>query len=135
MPRERSPKHLKASDFKAADREIAVVPWPGTGQQVGVLLLNCAELQQAHLDARRRFRKMGQDLDLYSAEELEAEEMLQQCYLMLVDPSARVATARIFESADQARDVLDANERALFCGEHQKQMQERLDSWTSAEPK
>lgn len=118
MARADAAKRLTIDDLKPYIREVEVVDWPGTDRKVGLMRLNCEELQQAYFAMREHFRRQGQPVDLFSQEEHEAEEMLQQVYRMLIDPSSKVADYRVFSSADQARKRLDAYERRFFCALH-----------------
>lgn len=111
---------MSIDDVKPAVREVTPVAWPGTDKMVGLLHLNLAELQDAHADARRHCKRRDIPADVFSAEELEKEEMAQQCFRALVDPDARVADARLFESVDQLRQRMDAEERAWFCALHER---------------
>lgn len=122
-------KKLTIRDFKPKDRRVDLVRWPGTERHVGLMQLNCAEVQAAHLAARARFRNRGQDVDEFSRAELQAEESLQCCYLMLIDQDACVADARVFASADQARTELGPDLREYFMNEHVRLQTELWEGW------
>ena len=104
-----------ARHYKSKSRTIKSCEWPGTGKPVGLLKLNCAELQQARFAAIEHFDKKNIELTIFSASALDAEEMVQQCYLFLIDPEANNPKYRIFSSADEARSELDDDERVYFC--------------------
>lgn len=107
-------------ELKPDEREVTVIKWPGTDRDVGLLHLNVGELLDAHCAARELFRKRGIAADPWSSEALEQEEMTQQVFRMLVEPDARVADARVFQSVDQCRKRLDAEERSWFCVQHER---------------
>lgn len=113
-------RRVTIDDIKPDLREVKAVEWPGTGRQVGVLHLNVGELLEAHAAARETCKRRGIPADMWSAEAIEAEEMTQQCYRMLVDPEARIADARVFTSIEQVRKRLDAEERGHFCAQHER---------------
>jgi hypothetical protein len=114
-------RKLGIADFKPLlEREVFPVTWPGTDKRVGVLILRCAEVQESHFAARAHFAKKAREVDQPSMAEFSYEEDAQLCYRMLIDPEARVADARIFKSADEARGMLDIDERAFFVSEHQR---------------
>lgn len=109
-----SEKRATSKDYISQHREIVLISWPGNDKEVGLLKLNCAELQQAYFESRRRFDKQQIRMDVFAEEALSAEEMVQQCYLMLIDPEARNPKYKVFKSADEARNLLDDDMREYF---------------------
>lgn len=122
-------KRLTINDLKPKDREVRLVKWPGSDVEVGLMLLRCNELQEAHLAARAWFRKKGQDIDFASAEELEGEEMLQQVFRMLIDPASCVAKDRVFTTDKEARERITSDERDYFIEQHKAFQAEVVRSW------
>lgn len=92
-------------------REIKLAEWPGSEKQIGVLKLNCDELQKARFAAIEHFQKQNIELTLFTSQALEAEEMLQQCAMFLIDPDAKNPSYRIFRGADEARKRLTDDDR------------------------
>ena len=106
-------------------RNIEKVLWPGLVREVGVMQLHCDELLDAHVAARDHFRKLGVPADMWSASELENEEVVQQVALMLVDPDDRTGESKIFKDAKDARQRLSHVERAFWCAQHELHFGER----------
>jgi hypothetical protein len=121
-----SPARLTIEDIKPkGPRDIRRVPWLGTDREVGLMQLSCAELLDAHVAARDYFRKRAVPADMWSANELEKEEMVHQCSLMLVDPDDRTGASKIFKNADEARQRLTHVERAFWMAHHEISFGER----------
>ena len=109
-------KRWKTVDsYKSKSRDIRLVEWPGTGKQVGILRMNCAEIQKARFEAIEYFDKKNIKIDLFSSAALDAEEMVQQCHIFLIDPDASNPNYRVFRGADEARNRLTDDERYYFC--------------------
>jgi hypothetical protein len=101
-------------------RNINLVPWPGTDKEVGILELNCDELQKARFAAIEHFAKNNIELNIFSTGILDSEEMVQQCYLFLIDPEARNYKYKVFRGADEARKKLTDDMRFYFCQQYNR---------------
>lgn len=120
-------KHKTIDDYASSTREVNTVPWPGTDKLVGIMHLAVGELQDAHFEAREWFKKKSREVDLASMVELEREEVVQQCYRMLIDPDAKNADYRIFRSVSEARERLTAYEINNLCAQYQKLYPDEVD--------
>jgi len=126
---------LSIADILGKDcRDVHVVKWPGTEKSVGLLMLRCSEIADAYFDARERFRRKGLEIDESTLQALQEELDLQYCYRMLVDPEAKIADARLFKDATEARDRLDSDLRVFFCDKHAGFQVARVQSWTPVPP-
>jgi hypothetical protein len=117
-------------------RTVHRVRWPGTDKDVGLLMLRCSEIAAAYFDAREWFRRKGLEAieDSSTLLALQQEYDLQLCYRALVDPEAKIADARLFKDAADARSRLDVKERVHFASLHGEKLDEREESWTPAPP-
>lgn len=131
MARDAAPR-LSIDDLLPDMRDVRVVDWPGTDRKVGLLLLRCAELQDAYFATRERFKRRDQAVDWAAKAQLDEEEGLQQVYRMLIDPEARRPEYRIFKSVEQARERLTPELRDHFVEEHLRLQDELVKSWLPA---
>jgi len=119
MEEQTSGRGWKTVDYYSSKhREIKLVDWPESDKQVGVLELNCDELQKARLAAIEHFRKQNIELTIFTSAALDAEEMVQQCCIFLIDPEAKNPSYKIFRGADEARKRLTNTERFYFCSKY-----------------
>ena len=87
-------------------RDIKLVKYPGTDEDVGLMLLHCDELQEAHFAAKNWFVKKCQDVDDASHIHFLSEEEVQQCHRFLIDPDSGNGEEKLFASDKEARKKL-----------------------------
>ncbi len=117
---------MSFADIRPPEREVFQVGWPGTGREVGLMLLRCAEVQEAHFAAVDRFRRAVQPADGVGLSEFLREVERQQVFRMVLQPGSRRPEDRLFDSADAVRKALDLDEVAFFQREHERLSTERL---------
>ena len=107
---------LTIDNYKQKKRTVTRIKWPDTDKDVGLMLLNCAELQESYFAARDYFAKKGYQNQAENDMEYEAEKLTQQICRFLIDPESCTGEEkyRIFASADECRKSLTANERLFF---------------------
>ncbi len=126
----KEPTRASVRDYKdVLRRDITLIDWPGSAKNIGLMLLNCDEVQQCHLEARAWFRRNGQDVDLFSTDELEREERHQQVFRMLVDPDAKTAQSRVFATIAEARKTLLPDELFYFLHKHDERATAVVKDW------
>ncbi len=111
-------------------RDVAAIDWPGQERRANIMMLNCAEIQQAHFAARNWFERKGQPVDDANERTFTDEENIQLVYRMLIEEDSVNPKAQIFSSADEARAFLGPDECAYFIGEHIRLQTERVTLWS-----
>lgn len=72
--------------IKAGKRNVAIIKFPGTDQDVGVVVLSNAEIQEALFDTERRFRSHEIEIKASTVEAYSDEETTQVLFRALRDP-------------------------------------------------
>ena len=116
-------------DIEGDVRDIKVIKWPGTDKDVGIMLLRCNELQEAHFDAREWFRKKAQKTDDTSHIQFLVEEEVRQCLRFLIDPESKKAEYKIFANPDIARKRLTQAKRVYLVDQYNVFQTEIIESW------
>lgn len=122
-------KRAVLADYKAPERMVRVVQWPGLQREVGVLRLVCSEIQAAYFAAREHFSRQRRELDAVAQRPFQDEVDYQLVALMLIDPSSRRPEDRICRNADELRRALEPDEVAWFLEQHMRMQEEQLASW------
>jgi hypothetical protein len=92
--------------------------WPLGEKRFGLLLLVCAEVQEAHFDAVKHFQDRAQPAEGVGFDAFDRERLLQEAYRMLLRPDAEDPKLRAFKDAGQARRELDLTEVAWIQNLH-----------------
>ena len=111
------------------ERDIKLIQYPGTEENVGLMLLNCSELQESHFTARKWFAKKCQEVDDTSHIQFLAEEEIQQCFSFLIDPDSGNGVDKLFASDKEARKRLGVEERAYFIDQYSAFLNEKIKGW------
>lgn len=112
-------------------RRVEPLKWPGSDEEVGLMMLTCEELQDATVAAREVLRKRSVDLGLaINAEMLQAEEETQIVFRAVLERGATDPSARVFKSADEVRKRLDPDQRNYFNAWHLQRQTEALEGVT-----
>lgn len=119
-------KKLSIKDIRADQREVSLIKWPGTEKEIGLMLLRCGEIQEAHFAAVEWFQKKIQLMDGVNLAEFIREKERQEIFRMLLQPDSKRPQDRLFNSAEDVRRELDLDEVAYFQAEHQRLTEERL---------
>ncbi len=114
-------RKLGIGDLKSLKRQIETVPWPGGAErQVGIMKLNCLELQESYFAARERFEQRQVAVDLLSKPYLDEEEAYQHVYRFLIDPDRRAPPGRVFPNANKVREALTFDEVQYLMREYRR---------------
>jgi hypothetical protein len=90
--------------------------WPGKPEFVFALVpLSCTELQEANAGAEARFRELGTELGLFTADDFGSELHTQVLAMAIRDPNDH--GKRLFAEAAELRDNLTPDERTLLTDE------------------
>lgn len=113
------PKRITLDDIVSRDRDVFQVPWPGTEKLVGLMLLRCGEVQDAHFDAVEWFKRKVQQNDGVSAFEFLREKERQEVYRMILQPDTKRPEDRLFSTANDLRKRMSLDEVAYFQNLHE----------------
>lgn len=108
-------------DLLAPDvRTVVSVPWPGSEQAVGILLLRSNEIEEAQVAARLWMRKRGMDTSAPENQELLGRaEDLEMMVRMLVEPDTQGGPgARLFKDRAEVARRTDPDQRAYLLDWH-----------------
>jgi len=114
-------RRTTAETYLSSKRIITNVAWPGGTKEVGMLYLTCGEQQDAFFAARDWFDANQQPVDDAAALQLNLEHSYQVVMRMLVDPSRKDPTAKVFNSVDDIRKRLTPNQVEYFIAKHRDQ--------------
>jgi hypothetical protein len=108
----------KAAEYLSGVRETVLLPWPGTGKQVALLLLSCADVQDAAFEAAEHFARRRQRTDGVLTDLFQWEWEYQLVARMLLDPDSKRPQDRIFTDATQLRAALTPDLVQWFLDRH-----------------
>ena len=123
-------------DYVSSARHVELIDWPGfKGRQLGLMLLHCGEIQEAHFEARRHFAKQGIEPKLVSEGYFALEEQYQLISAMWLRPDSKDPKDRIFRDASQVRKYLTPDHVAWCLERHRMIQTTEVSLWeTGLEP-
>lgn len=104
--------------YLSEQRVIKVVPWPGIEKDVGILVLNCDDIQSAVFEARSHFDRQRQPVDALAEQWFLHEIEYQLVRRILIDPDSKNPSDRIFLSAAQFRKAMSPDLVQWFLDRH-----------------
>jgi len=92
----------------------SIITWPGTEAQLVMVPLNCDELQDAYAEANERFKQLGLEITLYTADDFYSELAMQILVRAMRCIEDETRKSRLFASGDELRGAITPDERTAL---------------------
>ena len=117
--------------LKAGKRNIKVIKWPGTDEEIGLTVLTESDIQDSIIDAERLIKAKGIEISATTIGLQASEQNTQILYRALVNPEKKKADGaceRYFRTADEFRAIVTREVKDLLIEEYNAWEAERSPS-------
>jgi len=107
--------------LKLGKRNVKIVAFPGTDEQIGIVPLAENDIQEALFTTEKVFKEAGIEVNAMTMGAYTSEFNLQILYRALVDPEKKKPDGtfeRYFRTADELRGVIKAEAKSILVDEY-----------------
>jgi len=107
--------------LKAGKKNVKVIRWPGTDDEIGITILAEAETQEALFAAERLFKEAGIEVTATTINAYNSEVNTQTLFRALVDSSRKKPDGtheRYFKGIDEFRSLLHREAKEILIEEY-----------------